>query len=64
VKGYLRASWNTSSAEAARWRTLATMCAEVPELGDALLAGRVGTVQVVEIARIHRNPRTRAPRHR
>lgn len=59
MKGYLRASWNTSSSEAARHRLVAAVCAEVRELGEALAAGRVGMVQVLEIARIHQNPRTR-----
>jgi hypothetical protein len=59
MKGYLRATCNYSTNEAARQRTVATVCAAVPALGDALLAGRVGVVQVLEIARIHRNPRTR-----
>jgi hypothetical protein len=59
MKGYLRATCNHSTNEASRQRTVAVVCAAVPALGDALLAGRVGVVQVLEIARIHRNPRTR-----
>lgn len=59
MNGYLRATCNYSTNEAARQRTIATVCAAVPVLGDALLAGRVGVVQILEIARVHRNPRTR-----
>lgn len=59
MKGYLRATCNVSDGEAARERTVATACAAVPAIGDALLSGRLGVSQVLEIARIHRNPRTR-----
>jgi hypothetical protein len=59
MKGYLRATFNASDGEALRERTVATVCAVVPGIGDALLAGRIGVSQVLEIARIHRNPRTR-----
>ena len=59
MKGYLRATCNMSDAEALRERTIATVCSSLPEIGDALLAGRIGVSQVLEIARIHRNPRTR-----
>jgi hypothetical protein len=56
---YLRGVCNHSNAEASQWRKLATVCNAAPELGDALLAGRVGVAQVLEIGRIHSNPRTR-----
>ena len=59
ITGYLRATFNHSGVEAGRLRRLATVCAEVPALGDALAAGRVGIAQILEIARIHTNPRTR-----
>ena len=60
MNGYLRATCNCSTGEAARQRLIARVCAAVPALGDALLVGRVGVSQVLEIARIHQNPRTRA----
>lgn len=60
MRGYLRATCNYSSSEANRQRTIAVVCSAVPALGDALLAGRIGLVQLLEIARVHRNPRTRA----
>ena len=59
LKGYLRATANVSSREANRRRLVAEACAAVPSLGDALALGRVAEVQIVEIARIHANPRTR-----
>ena len=49
----------TSLREATRQRTIADACNLVPELGDALAAGRVGEIQIFEIARIASNPRTR-----
>jgi hypothetical protein len=59
LKGYLRATTNVSSNEAIRQRRIADACDAAPELGDALALGRVGEVQIVEIARINDNPRTR-----
>ena len=59
LKGYLRATANVSSREANRRRLVAEVCAAVPVLGDALASGRLGEVQIIEIARIHANPRTR-----
>jgi hypothetical protein len=59
MKGYLRATCNVSTREASRQRTIATVCDAVPEIGEALLKGRIGVPQVLEIARIHANPRTR-----
>lgn len=60
VRGYLRATWNASDGEVSRSRKVASACSAVPALGDALAAGYIGVSQVVEIARIHANPRTRA----
>lgn len=59
VNAYLRATWNYSSAEAARIVKLAEVCELVPELGDALLEGHVGVGQIMTIASIHSNPRVR-----
>ena len=59
MKGYLRATCNMSDGETLRARTIATVCSSAPAIGDALLAGRIGVSQVLAIARIHRNPRTR-----
>lgn len=59
MKGYLRATCNVPDKEALRERTVATVCAAVPAIGEALHAGRIGVSQVLEIGRIHRNPRTR-----
>jgi hypothetical protein len=59
MTGYLRAHCNYSTAEASRKRLIAEVCDAVPVLGDALLRGRIGVAQVLEIARIHGNPRTR-----
>ncbi len=59
VVSYLRATENLSKGSASQRRRVAEVCDLVPALGDALLAGRVGVDQIVEIARIHANPRTR-----
>lgn len=59
LASYLRATSNVSHRSASRRRRLAEVCEAVPELGDALVAGRIGVDQVLEIARIHANPRTR-----
>ncbi|MEY2958995.1 MAG: hypothetical protein RLZZ01_1563, partial [Actinomycetota bacterium] len=59
MRGYLRATCNHGDAEVLRQRTIARACAAVPAIGTALAAGHIGVAQVIEIARIHRNPRTR-----
>lgn len=59
VTSYLRATSNLSKGSASQRRRLAEVCDLVPELGDALSEGWVGVDQVLEIARIHANPRTR-----
>jgi hypothetical protein len=59
MRGYLRATCNHGDAEALRQRTIARVCAVVPAIGEALAVGRIGVAQVLEIGRIHRNPRTR-----
>jgi hypothetical protein len=59
MNAYLRATCNSSTGDAGRQRLIARVCAAAPELGDALLAGRIGVPQVLELARVHQNPRTR-----
>ena len=59
MNAYLRATCNSSTVDAGRQRLIARACAAAPELGDALLAGRIGVPQVLELARVHQNPRTR-----
>jgi hypothetical protein len=59
VNGYLRATMNLSKGAAAEDRKIAEACNTSPALGDALAAGHIGVAQVLEIARIHSNPRTR-----
>ncbi|MFZ9016233.1 MAG: hypothetical protein ACO23O_04485 [Ilumatobacteraceae bacterium] len=59
MRGYLRATCNHGDAEVLRQRTIARACAAGPAIGTALAAGHIGVAQGIEIARIHRNPRTR-----
>lgn len=59
VRSYLRATCNASDAEVTRSRKIANACSAVPELGEALSNGHIGVSQILEIARIHANPRTR-----
>ena len=59
INSYLKATCNVSGGAASQRRRLSEVCDAVPALGDALVAGRIGVDQVVEIARIHANPRTR-----
>lgn len=57
MKGYLRATCNVSSGEAARLRRLARVVDTVPNVGQHLHDGRLGTVQANELARARSNPR-------
>jgi hypothetical protein len=57
IKGYLRATCNWSGSEIARNRTLATVTNAIPAVGDALLSGRIGIPQALEIAKAHANRR-------
>ena len=59
LRSYLRASCNASDVEVTRARKVAAACAAVPALGEELWAGHIGVSQVLEIARIQSNPRTR-----
>jgi len=60
MKGYLRATCNWPSAEAGRWRSIATGVNWMPEVGDAWLAGRIGHAQVAEFGRVFGNRRVSA----
>jgi hypothetical protein len=57
IKGYLRATCNWSNSEVARNRKLASVIDAIPSVGDALLGGRIGIPQALEIARAHANRR-------
>jgi hypothetical protein len=59
MKGYLRATCNSSNPDIAAGRRLATAADGVPGLADALHSGRIGVAQAAAIARVHRNPRVR-----
>jgi hypothetical protein len=59
MAGYLRATTNASNATISRERSVAEVVNLVPAIGEALAAGHVGVSQVLQIARIHNNPRTR-----
>ena len=57
MKGYLRATLNCSSAEAARLRRLAKLVDAHPEVATRLLDGRLAAAQAHELARAFSNPR-------
>ncbi len=57
MKGYLRATCNWSNTDVARFRRLATLLDDLPSVGEALLAGRIGIAQATELARERANPR-------
>ena len=57
MKGYLRATLNCSSAEAARLRRLAKLVDAHPEVATRLLDGRLAVAQAHELARAFSNPR-------
>lgn len=59
MNAYLRATFNWSNAEAGRWRAHARAIGAINGLGDAVVAGRIGTPQVSEFAKAHSNPRVR-----
>ena len=59
LAGYQRATTNASDNEISRHRTIAEVLNRAPEVGDALAAGHIGVSQVLQIGRIHTNPRTR-----
>jgi hypothetical protein len=59
MKGYLRATCNSSNPDIAAERRLATAANGVPGLADALQSGRIGVAQAAALARVYRNPRVR-----
>lgn len=56
MKGYLRATCNWSNAEVARFRGAARAVDAHREVGEAWLDGRIGSVQVAELARVRSHP--------
>jgi hypothetical protein len=59
VVAYLRATCNSSDAEAKRTARLAEAAAGVPGLAAALHTGHIGTPQAHELAAVHANRRVR-----
>ena len=59
MKGYLRATCNSSNPDIAAGRRLAKAADGVPGLAEALQTGRIGVAQAAAIARVYRNPRVR-----
>lgn len=57
IKQWVRAQTNCPAGEAAGLRRLATTLDDLPAVGDALLAGHIGTAQANELARVRSNPR-------
>ncbi len=57
IKGWLKANANWSNAHVARTRKLAKTITALPAVGDALLAGRIGTDQADELANVASNRR-------
>src|SRR6056297_3626705 len=59
MKGYLRATCNSSNPDIAAGRRLAKAANGAPGLAEALQTGRIGVAQAAAIARVYRNPRVR-----
>jgi hypothetical protein len=59
MKGYLRATCNSSNPDAAGHRRLAKAADGVPGLATALHSGRIGVAQAAAMARVYRNVRVR-----
>jgi hypothetical protein len=57
MTGWLKANANYSVAECSRLRKLARLADAIPDAGEALHAGHIGTVQANELARVRANPR-------
>src|SRR5262245_11696739 len=57
TKAYLRATTNQPAAVALAEVRRARLCRDFPQVGDALLLGRVGLGQIDELVRITRNER-------
>jgi len=59
MKAYLRATCNQPSQVALAEVRRARVCRDFPEIGEALMAGRIGVGQIDELVRIRRNARAR-----
>jgi hypothetical protein len=59
MKGYLRATCNSSNPDIAAGRRLAKAADGVPGLAEALRSGRIGVAQAAVLARVYCNPRVR-----
>ena len=57
MTGWLKANANFSNAQCVRLRKLARLVDDLGDVGDALHAGRIGTAQADELARVRGNPR-------
>jgi hypothetical protein len=57
MTGWLKANANYSAAQCNRLRRLAELVDDLPDAGDALHAGHIGTAQADELARVRSNPR-------
>ncbi len=59
INAYLRATLNCSSGEATRLRSAARTADGIVGVGDAWIAGRIGSSQVAQVAKLHGNRRVR-----
>ena len=57
TQAYLRATTNQPAAVALAEVRRARLCRDFPQIGEALLLGRIGVGQIDELVRITRNPR-------
>ena len=57
TKAYLRATCNQPAAVVLAEVRRARLCRDFPQVGEALLTGRIGVGQIDEMVRITRNPR-------
>lgn len=57
ITGWLKANANYSAGQCNRLRRLAELVDDLPETGEALHAGHIGTAQADELARVRANPR-------
>ena len=57
MTGWLKANANYSTSQCGRLRSLARLVDDLPQTGQALHAGHIGTAQADELARVRSNPR-------
>jgi len=62
TQAYLRATTNQPAGVVLAEVRRARLCRDFPQVGEALLTGRIGVGQIDELVRITRNPH--GPRHR